>query len=148
MSTNGCIARKTETGFTGVYHHFDSDPSHLGKALFQLRNGHFKKNTEDMLKVLIDKHPAGWSTIVDRDFTKKPGFIEMGSKVKDDNRPLCYCHGDRHEDANEMNETCDRTMIEYVYVFDGDKMIINDKVMIHLDGPEPDSGTFGLCDIH
>lgn len=74
MSTRGCIARLTskigakKIKFFGVYAHWDNYPNGTGSTLFQLRNGHFKKNTKAMLKCLIDDHKAGWSTINNADF--------------------------------------------------------------------------------
>jgi len=53
MATRGVIARKTEDGFEGRYHHFDSYPTGLGETLFDLYNGHFKKDLTAMLKYLI-----------------------------------------------------------------------------------------------
>lgn len=76
MSTRSVIARKQGSGFSGVYHHWDGYPSGLGQTLFELRNGHFKRNTSAMLAFLIDQHPAGWSTINGADFTLLPGFGE------------------------------------------------------------------------
>lgn len=73
MSTRSVIARKTQTGFTGVYHHWDGYPSGLGAMLFELRNGHFKRDTQAMLRYLIDEHPAGWSTIINADFSLPSG---------------------------------------------------------------------------
>jgi len=87
MSTRGAIARviirrnktqknKTQKngtmGFKGVYHHWDSYPSGLGATLYDLRNGHFKKNTKEMLKYLINDCPQGWSTINNSDFSLPP----------------------------------------------------------------------------
>jgi hypothetical protein len=69
MSTRSVIARKTQSGFIGVYHHWDGYPSGLGATLFEVRNGYFKGDTQKMLQFLIDEHPAGWSTIVAADFT-------------------------------------------------------------------------------
>jgi len=115
MSTPGCIARKTKDGFEGRYHNFDSYPEGLGKALYGVRNGYFKKNTEAMLKYLIDDHPAGWSSIVQRDFNKKAGF--------DGDGPLCYCHGTRNEDEQLITEE-DAESYLYVYAFEDNIMHI------------------------
>lgn len=73
MSTRSVIARKTQTGFTGVYHHWDGYPSGLGATLFELFNGQFHRDLEALLKYLIDDHPAGWSTINGADFTLPAG---------------------------------------------------------------------------
>ena len=76
MSTNGIIARSTGEGtFEGVYHHWDSYPNEgLGQFLIRILTGHFKKDLARMLCFLIDEHPAGWSTIVNKDFALKPGY--------------------------------------------------------------------------
>ena len=124
MGTRGAIARLTDKGFEGRYHHWDSYPSGLGETLFQLYNGHFKKDLKVMLKTLIDDHPAGWSTIC-KDWAQQPGFLEYDNRKKlpeNDpklNRPECYCHGDRKEKAwlvtqdNASDSGC-----EWVYAFD------------------------------
>ena len=72
MSTRSVIARKTETGFIGSYHHWDGYPSGLGSTLFELRNIWYSGDTERMLRYLIDEHPAGWSTIC-ADWSKPAG---------------------------------------------------------------------------
>lgn len=118
MSTRAMIGRKTAEGFAGRYHHWDGYPSGLGRALYELRNGHFHGDTAAMLAVLLDQHPAGWSTIVDRDFAQSPAW---GSKTA----PECLCHGGRHDptwkvtQANAAGSGC-----EYAYVFDGDAMAV------------------------
>src|SRR6266852_4091609 len=118
MSTNGIIARSTgEATFKGVYHHWDSYPNGgLGQALTQLLAGHFQNDLARMLRVLIDEHPAGWSTIVNKDFSLKPGYTsdsahpdpsdpDYAAKKEafwsspDYRRPQCYCHGKRREEA-------------------------------------------------
>ena len=120
MGTRGCIARSDNNGgFIGVYHHWDSYPSGLGKTLFNLYNNVFDKNLTNMLEYLIDNHPAGWSTINDSDFSKTPGFGREG--------PNCYCHGDRSEQEWIVTEkNASGSGCEYAYVFDVDnvKMLI------------------------
>jgi hypothetical protein len=121
MGTRGCIARLTEKGFEGRYHHWDSYPSGLGESLWKLYHGHFKENLENMLKELIDKHPAGWSTICGRDFSFKAGFIEhQTSEEYDKNKqPLCFCHGDRKEKEWLVTEKdASDSGVEWVYAFD------------------------------
>jgi len=126
MGTRGCIARVTPEGFAGRYHHCDSYPSGLGESLWRLYHGYFKQDLEDMLKTLIDDHPAGWSTICCKDFNLKAGFIEYANKDKLNNkRPQCYCHGDRHE--NECLFTQDDASssgVEWTYVFNETEKIM------------------------
>jgi len=213
MSTRGVIARQNGDGFVGRYHHWDSYPSGLGKTLYDWAQ---RMPLDRMLRLLLDEHPAGWSTIVGKDPTMTPGFVDdydvdrrctiCGMKVwehyrqyygkdgraplperfahvpKDiylltdhsperetlaiDHRPSCYCHGDRHEDIDQVLTEKDATACgcEYAYVFneeartmsilssycrDGVKMIgmfgMGDPeaiwqpvAVIDLDGPEPD----------
>ena len=78
MSTNGIIAwGKSGTDWEGRYHHWDSYPNALGKTLYDLYNGYFKKNSRAMKKVLFTNHPAGWSSINDCDFNLEPGFENL-----------------------------------------------------------------------
>jgi len=87
MSTRGVIARQNESskGFTGVYHHWDSYPEGLGKTLWQLWHGYFNRDTKAMLKKLIDEHPAGYSTIVGKDFALPIGYNDL------DEQPCAKC---------------------------------------------------------
>ncbi|MBI2851286.1 MAG: hypothetical protein HYX80_09680 [Chloroflexi bacterium] len=78
MSTRGVIARQKGDAFEGRYHHWDSYPTGLGKALWELAHSEFKCDLEGMLHFLIDEHPAGWSTICNKDFSLKPRFNEHG----------------------------------------------------------------------
>ncbi len=64
MSTRSVIARKTSTGFCGVYHHWDGYPRGLGAFLFQYLGGHLKRQVEDALKRMIDESPGGWSSLM------------------------------------------------------------------------------------
>lgn len=78
MGTRGVIARQKGDSFEGRYHHWDSYPTGLGSALWELAHNHFRDNLEEMLHVLIDEHPAGWSTIVGKDFSLAPGYNNLG----------------------------------------------------------------------
>jgi len=167
MSTRGVIARKDGNGFTGRYHHWDSYPSGLGATLMSLYQRHFNRDLEIMLKELIDNHPAGWSTINKCDFSLAPGFVDLSEKIDQSgdakDRPQCYCHGKRTEDALVVTEKNAADIgCEWVYAFndknqmvvlssyneDGAKMIgmfgmgnpnakWRVKAIIDLDGPEP-----------
>lgn len=123
MGTRGVIARITPNGFRGRYHHWDSYPSGLGESLWKLYHGHFKGDLRAMLKVLIDEHPAGWSTICGKDFSLQAGYVESITDRtkeidKDKQRPLCYCHGDRKEKGWEVTEkNASGSGCEWAYVF-------------------------------
>lgn len=75
MSTRSVIGRTTDHGrtFTGVYHHWDGYPQCLGATLWELYREHFGRDLPTMLAVLIDQHPAGWSTINDADWSLPSG---------------------------------------------------------------------------
>lgn len=141
MGTRSTIARKVDGGFKGVYHHWDGYPTSLGKTLYKLFNTHFERDLPKMLKTLIDDHPAGWSTINNRDFTKNPGYTEYdrpthcsncGVKLEYlepvckacdtdmvDHRPNCYCHGTRDQKGWEVtHENASASGCEYAYAFD------------------------------
>lgn len=123
MATRGAIARRTgEHTFTGIYHHWDSYPEGLGKTLFELYNGFFKRDLDAMLRVLLDEHPAGWSTINGADFSLPAGYHNTTTEEIANGTPkgpACYCHGDRNETGNEVTEeTASDTGCEFVYVFD------------------------------
>lgn len=75
MSTRAVIARETETGFSGVYHHWDGYPSGLGRTLFHLATTLFKEQRDKLLAILIDAHPQGWSTI-NRDWNLAPQALD------------------------------------------------------------------------
>jgi len=131
MSTRSVIARKTESGFRGVYHHWDGYPSGLGQTLFNVRRWVFGGDTNSMLAYLIDAHPAGWSTV-------------NGCRWFDA-RPRCYCHNDRNEPPCEMTEAnASGSGCEYVYVFDaeGSRMTI----LSSHSGSAKMIGMFGLGD--
>lgn len=170
MSTRGCIARldrRTPVEFRGVYHHWDSYPSGLGQALFHIRNRDFGRDTETMLKELIDRHPAGWSTVVGTRFAPQSGRgkrLARGSKDgSEDAGAQCYCHGGRHEPGWLVTHgNAAGSGVEYAYAFDGATMLVlasygreggkmvgmfgtgdPDAVWsviatVDLDGPEPD----------
>jgi hypothetical protein len=126
MGTRGCIARRTgEFSFKGRYHHWDSYPSGLGAALFALNRGHFGGDTAAMLRVLLDEHKAGWSTILGADFSLPPEPVD--GRTDDAPRgPSCYCHGGRSETASLLTEkNAAGSGVEYAYAFtDGGAMLV------------------------
>jgi hypothetical protein len=137
MSTRSAIVRLTSrepVGWSGRYHHWDSYPSGLGRTLWSLYHAQFGCDLGLMLKVLIDEHPAGWSTIVGADFTQEAGFQELrlcGDARADEPAPndpcgavahaappQCYCHGERSEAGWEVTqENAAGSGCEYVYAF-------------------------------
>jgi len=74
MATRAIIARQRGDGWEGRYHHWDGYPPGLGAALYDLYNGHFQRDIGRMLAVLIDDHPAGWSSIIDADWSQPPAW--------------------------------------------------------------------------
>ncbi len=104
MSTPGTIARLSGLAplhFYGRYHHWQSDPSGLGRALWSLYHGHFHRDLGALLRVLLDEHPAGWSSIVGADFDLLPATeggaaASQGILPPEESQgfaPVCYCHG-------------------------------------------------------
>lgn len=167
MSTRGLIMRYTpEGGLFGRYHHFDSYPTGLGKTLWRTLHGHFGGDLAAMLKVLIDDHPAGWSSINDCNWNLEPGY-GLGpknyygdrkyrtpdgktdfAKIYADTPPACYCHGERSEERQDITEKGFKdSWAEYVYAFNvGDRRLDiftpagypAPFAEIDLDGPEPE----------
>ncbi|MDQ6662312.1 MAG: hypothetical protein M3Z24_15275, partial [Chloroflexota bacterium] len=114
----GIIARKRPHGWAGVYHHWDSYPSGLGRMLYELYHGQFHNDVHAMMHYLIDEHPAGWSTIVDQDFALQPGYADATRSEQEQRRPQCYCHGDRHEKGMVLTDATTDTDCEFAYVID------------------------------
>ena len=111
MSTRSAIARIQGDGWKGVYHHWDGYPTSLGETLFKRAQ---QIPVTDMLRFLIDEHPAGWSTINSCDWEAAPGFKEEGFTSEG---PECYCHGGRSEETASVTHEDDMGM-EWAYVFD------------------------------
>lgn len=123
MGTRGAIARAVPDGFAGVYHHWDSYPSGLGRTLFTLYNGFFERDLERMLAFLVDEHPAWWSTINGHDFRKPPGWSDTDESYRDPATlgPKCYCHGGRSEEGWVVTDAnAAGSGVEYVYAFDAE----------------------------
>ena len=82
MSTRAAVAVWTSRStreWAGRYHHWDGYPSGLGATLFSLVRGKAIGDLEATLRVLIEKHPAGWSTINGADWQKPPGYEDDGT---------------------------------------------------------------------
>ena len=138
MSTRSAIARRKGDGFEGVYHHWDGNPETLGQTLWEMAQ---ERGVKDLTALLIDQHPAGWSSINGADWTQEPGFTEAPDPDRKDHRPECFCHGDRSEPADLLTHEGDYGM-EWAYVFDED-----DNTMAVCERTRPDGdhavGMFG-----
>ena len=110
MGTRSIIARGTRDSWEGVYHHWDGYPTALGATLFKVFNGYFEQNAKALLRILLDEHRGGWSTINNADFSQPPGFDGPG--------PKCYCHGTRSEGPYDLllSYGKDWAGAEYCYV--------------------------------
>jgi hypothetical protein len=132
MSTRAVIARTipdVSDGFKGVYHHFDGYPTGLGKHLWELLHTKFGGRLKPMLRLLIDAHSAGWSTL-----------------MSDNGQPECYCHPKRKRRKRELlgnwftNEIIESD-IEWVYAFnEAERCLLvldirySGRVVVPLDG--------------
>ena len=128
MATRGAIARLTcvlPLQWKGRYHHQDSYPDGLGRDLWQLYHGPFAQDLDRMLQVLLDEHPTGWSSL---SCLGTPPGLERGLinalttgdplDPPGESGPSCYCHGDRNEEAWEVNQdNAAASGIEWSYVF-------------------------------
>ena len=132
MSTRGVIARRVGEGkFEGRYHHWDSYPTGLGEGLQQMYRS-LGGDVERMKTILLDEHTAGWSTICDKDWSLEPGYVENphydpATRKYDDERPNCYCHGDRSEQGQAFEDLMDPDdiFLEWAYVFtEGSKLLV------------------------
>ena len=141
MGTRGIIARVRGDGFEGRYHHWDSYPTGLGATLYHAAQG---RNVGELLRLLIDEHPAGWSTINGYDLDQPAGY--RNESQAGEGGPLCFCHGQRNEDAQTVTDRSD-VGAEWAYAFneDGGTMAVLEaadvwrlRAVVQLDGPEPD----------
>ena len=142
MSTRAAIARLTcvsPVKWVGRYHHWDGYPSGLGATLWELYHAHFGRDLDAMLQVLLNDHPAGWSSLHSSDFTGQS-----------DDSPNCYCHGDHPEtewlvtDENASGSGC-----EWAYAFTSAKTTdgTHHNTMLVLSSYTPDGkmiGYFGM----
>ena len=116
MSTRSLIARPTDGGLTGVYHHYDGYPSGLGQSLWHAI--HEGADVETFRKQLIDDHPGGWATWPHR----------------------CFCHSDR-PDHEPMISTCrclvgdssgcSPLFLEWVYAIGDEALDVLASVQVH-----------------
>ena len=142
MGTRCVIAETHGKSWRGRYHHWDGYPTAVGKTLWDLYHGHFKKDLKAMLKVLLEDHPAGWSSI-NADWNKPIGYpppkTSLGSEEK--NGPACYCHGDRTEEGTSYITQGEDAGQEWLYVIDAKKKTLT----VHKCGyGKKELGTFRL----
>lgn len=160
MSTRSIIARvgEHEGQFAGRYVHADGMPTSMGKTLWSLLHGHFRNDLKAMLAFLIDAPHAvaGWSAIVGKDFTLKPGYTwqqatadgakyEVYSQRPDYRRPQAFAGRKGEEAFLYTHEHMEDTDCEWLYVFDEEnrKLFVRDicqkedVVVVDLDGEEP-----------
>ena len=124
MSTRGCIARVHGDGFRGAYNHWDSYPTQLGKRLFELAQEH---DLGDLLRELIDDHPAGWIFV----------------------REECLCHVRNQQGPLVVTDQENSEWVVWAYAFDEESRSMGVfrhlqaqdwKLLevVKLDGPPPD----------
>jgi len=97
MATRGCIAVGTMDSWKGVYNHIDSYPSGLGKQLWNILDGVYKKNLHKFAKELIKK--KSWIAITDQTIEHPPDDMMT------------------HEEADPL-------FIEWVYIVDPEKRLL------------------------
>lgn len=114
MSTRGCIARTANgEGWQGVYQHWDSYPTGLGKELWERLHSRYQGDIEALLVDAIDKHPSGWSSFPDVCYCHSDYAKRDGSKATDSP----YYKRDA-PDGRMTEQTADPLFIEWVYAFD------------------------------
>jgi hypothetical protein len=137
MATRAAIAKRREGGWTGVYHHWDGYPTCLGAHLWDLLHNRYAGNMGRLVADVIDAHPGGWSHLMDGNICKPvPGGQALTTEVIG-HGPACYCHtyaaadyGDNVIHGCECSDpaitepSCDPLFIEWVYVFDTDRNIL------------------------
>lgn len=129
MSTRSVIARQTDEGWQGIYHHSDGYPSFMGPRLIEMHNGHFGGDVEAMLHFLIDEHPGGWS-FLGGDFSQAPGFNEDPPRIRSAGyerhqvRNRCFCHGDRDESLGLRTAADENWDIEWTYILCLDSLLV------------------------
>ena len=84
--------------------------------------------------------PGGYGYHAGHGYVPEPEAQARADALR--NRPQCYCHGDRHEDAQELTEAnASGCGVEYVYLLDGDTLRILSSV--YPDSGEKMTGMFG-----
>lgn len=145
MSPRAAIARPTDQGWEGVYHHSDGYPEGLGRTLWRLvtdPKSPFHRHVPRLRRVLLEDH-NGWSTINGADWSLLPG----STSDRSDRRPRCYCHGDGNEGAWPLSPDGDLGGVEWAYVLHDDALeviaagmdgICEPRGRVPWNAPEPD----------
>jgi hypothetical protein len=137
MGTRSIVARvgNNEGEFSGRYCHWDGSPSTRGVTLWKIIHDEFKSDLKAALVYLIDKHPAGWSSLEKKE---------------------CYCHPQNAKDRPDFKgrkpepaQTFTHKQLkdsdaEWLYVFDEEKnrLYVRDvrhdaETLVELAEPEP-----------
>jgi hypothetical protein len=138
MGTRGVIGFVDGRGWKGRYHHCDSYPTALGQTLWDVYHDVYHGDLAHMLRNLYIDHPAGWSTINEREWSfdvdgnLKAEFVEHGPDwwgvpseyrawYQSHRKPECYCHGDRQQGewmlSHDGESDVNATSCEWGYIF-------------------------------
>lgn len=135
MSTRGMIAKPLGDGVQGVYQHWDSYPSGLGKTIWQslhggvpvdrhgidpTRNKHVGmsfKDTEELLEFALDFEHGGWSSFPDCCYHH---WRPEEAPILENLMEAPHCGGP--DGCKE--EECNPLFIAWVYVLSGDTMTV------------------------
>ncbi|MFJ2739664.1 hypothetical protein ACIO3O_08345 [Streptomyces sp. NPDC087440] len=115
MSTHSFIARPTETGYDGIYVHFDGVPSHQLPLLLSAFNYRFKADLEAMTRHLVDDVSVGWD--------------ELGTDLLDDAPPALVA-------ALTGGEQWPSRSLDHLKTLDGSppvRMVVNDATAVAQD---------------
>ncbi|WP_306521712.1 hypothetical protein [Streptomyces sp. ISL-12] len=63
MSTRSFLARPADTGYTGIYVHFDGRPSHHRPLLLTAYQYRFARDLDAMSRHLVDDVAVGWNEL-------------------------------------------------------------------------------------
>ncbi len=118
MSTRGCIAFKSKKkgiDWEGVYQHFDSYPTGLGKTIWDVlhkdfidnkggigvqNDGDVSKAIQAFIDINIKGHRSGWSAFPDKCYCHDPAFV-----MRDGTRDMSITS----KESNPLS-------VEYVYI--------------------------------
>lgn len=134
MSTRGCMAVKTEYGWRGIYHHWDSYPSSLGKELWDF----IKQSGVEAITDVIKQHPGGFSSFPSECYCHSE-FAERDGSCAEDSP---FYREDAPCGIKDSRDNPDPLFMEWVYVIDPNEhtmTILTSQGDIKTEG-EPRSG--------